>query len=255
MTSNEVKKASPELDGFAGFSDQVEGGDTQSGTGVSLLGQKLKYLAPIWTDPDEREIKGPLVAHDLKRKVQKWLNDAGPAETIELKPGEPWPDIDAMNEKCPKSEWREKFGKLQGPWQGEHVMLFFDPDSMARFWWPSPITTIGSAICVRELVAQTSLVRNFRGAQVYPLVELSHTLMTTGFGDRERPSLVVKGWVRFGEGDQSLPVTEAPALAKPTPPAAQLDQFASKPGTPKAASMQTVEPPSAKEVTGDEIPW
>jgi hypothetical protein len=247
--SSEIKKVSPELDGFAGFSDQVEGEDTQSGSGVSLLGTKLKYLAPTWTDPDEQEITGPLVVHDIQRKVQKWLDDTRPTETLVLAAGEPWPDIAAMNAECPQSEWREKFGKLQGPWQGEHVVLFFDPETMMRFWWPSPTATIGSAICVRELVAQTKLVRSYRGAHVYPLVELSHTFMSTNYGDRERPSLIVKSWVSFGGGDKSLPVTQAPALTKP--------EAAQAPSTQPPQSgmgMRTVDPPSAKEVTGDEIP-
>src|SRR5215469_2872505 len=123
--SNELAKPALELDGFEGFSNRVEGADDLL-AGVSLLGIKLKYLSPLWTDPDGREVKGPLVALDIIRRVLKWLDDSGPAETIVLKPGEPWPDIDAMNAKCPQSEWHEKFGKMQGPWQGEHVVVFFD---------------------------------------------------------------------------------------------------------------------------------
>jgi len=144
--SNEVTKPSTqELDGFGGFTDEVEGGEGQSRLGANLLGLKLKYLDPIWTDPDEQEVKTLLVVHDIQRKVQKWLDDTRPIETIMLAPKQPWPDIEAMNKVCPETEWREKFGKLQGPWQGEHVVLLFNPDTMVRYWWPSPITTIGSA--------------------------------------------------------------------------------------------------------------
>jgi len=147
----EIEKALPHaLDGFGGFTEAVEG-DTQPQSGVSLLGLKLKYLDPIWTDPDEQEMKGPLVVHDIQRKVQKWLDDTRPVETIVLTPGQSWPSIEKMNAECPKNEWREKFGKLQGPWQGENVVLFFDDKTMVRYWWPSPITTVGSAVCVREL--------------------------------------------------------------------------------------------------------
>jgi len=112
---NEIEKTLPHtLDGFGGFTEAVEGGG-QPVSGASLLGLKLKYLDPIWTDPDEEEVKGPLVVHDVQRKVQKWLDDTRPVETIVLTPGQPWPDIEKLNAECPEHEWREKFGKRQGP--------------------------------------------------------------------------------------------------------------------------------------------
>jgi hypothetical protein len=255
--ANEVTKPSThELDGFGGFTDQVEGEDTQTGLGVSLSGLKLKFLNGVWHDPDEAEADSPLVVHDVQRKVQKWLDDIRPAETIVLAPGQLWPDIGSMNDACPQNEWREKFGKLCGPWQGEHVVLFFDPHNMQRYWWPSPISTIGSAICVRELVAQTKLMRDFRGGHVYPLVELSHTFMNTAYGGRERPDLKIKDWVRFGEGgDLVLPAPSTPSLAggSAVPPTAT-----TRSGNTAAAShippgMVRVERPTAKEVTGDSI--
>src|SRR6516165_10188414 len=249
---SEIETAMPHaLDGFGGFTEAVEG-DTQSQSGVSLLGLKLKYLDPIWTDPDEQEMKGPLVVHDIQRKVQKWLDDTRPVETIVLTPGQPWPDIEKMNAECPKHEWREKFGNLVGPWQGEHVVLFFDPNTMTRYWWPSPITTIGSAICVRELVAQVKLMRSYKGEHIYPLVELSHTFMSTNYGGRERPNLVVKNWVRFGEGGNLL----LPAPNKPVLTGSPTVTTESKPAaTSNPLGMQSVEKLTAKEVTGDEIKY
>src|SRR5262245_54021388 len=212
MNTEISKSQIHELDGFEGYSEAVEGTDVQPRSSVSLLGLKLKYLAPTWTDPDEQEIKGPLVAHDIQRKIQKWI-DGRPVETIVLAPRQPWPNIDAMNEKCPQNEWYQAFGKLQGPYQGEHVVLFFDPATMVRYWWPSPLTTIGSAVCVRELQAQVKLMRHYRGEHVCPLVEPSHTFMNTRYDGRERPNLVIKGWVRFGEGGNLvLPAPNKPVL-------------------------------------------
>jgi len=100
--TNEIAKSETqhELDGFGGFTDAVEGIDAQLMSGVSLLGLKLKYLAPLWTDPDEQEVKVLLVAHDILRKVQKWI-DGRPVETIVLAPGQPWPDIEKMNDEMP----------------------------------------------------------------------------------------------------------------------------------------------------------
>jgi|SRR5262249_25885070 len=76
--------------------------------------------------------------------------------------------------------------------------------------------------------------------------------MHTRYDGRERPSLVVKDWVRFGEGGNLvLPAPDKPVLtgsaAAPVEP---------KPtATSNPLGMHRVEPPTAKEVTGDEIPW
>jgi hypothetical protein len=213
--------------------------------------KKLKYLAPIWTDPDENEFKRLLVANDIRRRVLKWLEGSvAPVETITLAPGQSWPDIEKMNAKCPQSEWHEAFGKMQGPWQGEHTVLFFDPETMVCYWWPSPLTTVGSAICVRELQAQVKLMRSYKGQYVFPLVELSHTYMPTAYGGRERPHLVIKDWVRFGDGGNvALPAPKTSTLtgsAKAT--------VESKPAaTSNPAGMQSVGKLTAKEIIQDSI--
>jgi hypothetical protein len=252
MSSEVAKRTTHQLDAFDGFNEAIEGSDNQSQSSVSVLGLKLKYLDPQWTNPDEQEVKELLVVHDVQRKVQKWLDDTRPADTIIVAPGQPWPNIAEMNKECPETEWRDKFGKRQGPWQGEHVVCFFNPDTMVRYWWPSPISTVGSAICVRELVAQTRLMRSFKGEYVYPLVDLSHTHMPTGYGGRERPNLVVKNWVTFGGG--GAPVLPAPN----TPPLTSGTTTTPSASSPPAAAdnplgMQSVPPLTAKEVTQDEI--
>src|SRR5262249_3800737 len=95
------------------------------------------------------------------------------------------------------------------------------------------------------LVAQTKLMRSYKGEFVYPLVELSHTFMPTSYGGRERPNLVIKNWVRFGEGG---------SLVLPTPNKPALTTVESKPAaTSNPLGMQVVEKPTAKEVTEDEI--
>src|SRR5262249_14050944 len=237
--SNEIDKApkaAQALDGFEGYESGIEGKETQfqSDRGSSL---KLKFLNGVWLDPNEQEVKVELVVLDVQRKVQKWLTDDGPAETIVLAPGAKWPDIEAMNASCPQSEWREKFGKMTGPWAGEHVVLFADTSvTMQGYWWPSPVTTIGSAVCVRNLVSQVKLMRQFRGELVHPVVDLSHQFMNTAYGGRERPHLEIKRWITFGGGGRLL-ASNTPVIET----------------TPNSVGIQTVEKPTAKEVTGDEI--
>jgi len=237
--SNEIdkaQKAAQALDGFEGYESGIEGKETQSQSDRGLSGVKLKFLNGVWLDPNEQEVTAELVVLDVQRKVQKWLTDDGPTETIVLAPGARWPDIDAMNAECPQSEWREKFGKMAGPWSGEHVVLLVDPATMEPYWWPSPVTTIGSAVCVRNLVSQVKLMRQFRGALVYAVVKLAHTFMNTAYGGRERPHFDIMRWITFGASGSVLPAPNTPALTKNIP-----------------LEVQTVEKPTAKEVTGDEI--
>jgi hypothetical protein len=249
--SNDVTKTTTHqldaFDGFDGYENSIEGKEAsaQSDRGLSGL-LKLKFLNGVWLGPNEQEIKAELVVLDVQRKVQKWIDDTGPAETIVLAPGAKFPDIDAMNTECPQSEWREKFGKMTGPWAAEHVVLFVDPATMERYWWPSPVATIGSAVCVRNLVSQVRLMRQFRGQHVYPVVELSHTFMNTAYGGRERPHLEIKRWITFGGGGgEALPAPQTASVAGSTPTAASNDH----------ADMQRVKPLTAKEVTGDEIQY
>jgi len=96
--SNEIDKApkaARAMDGFDGYESRVEGKEEQfqSDRGSSL---KLKFLNGVWLDQNEQEVKAELVVLDVQRKVQKWLTDDGPAETIVLAPGARFPDIDAI---------------------------------------------------------------------------------------------------------------------------------------------------------------
>jgi|SRR5215471_12104615 len=207
---NEVTKPlAVSLDGFAvGYSEPARSGDDGDGGGSGsgfpdAVKIKFDIHTAKWIDRDGNEVH-KAVALDVINRVQKWGPDGGPPlETITLAPGEKWPDIDALNETC-RSEWFEKFGKMTGPWQGEHVVLLVDPDTMTRYWWPSPTATIGACICVRTLMEQTLLMRKFQGAPVHPMVELAHTFMNTAYGGRERPHMVIMGWGVFGEGGFKL---------------------------------------------------
>src|SRR5262245_48166570 len=203
--SNEVmtKPRRADLDGFAsGYSEPIVtaggGGNTPSG---GFLGLKLRFgLDARWTDPNGDEVTAPLVALDVLNRVHKWPGDGGgPLETITLNPGEAWPDIAALNEGC-KNEWYEKFGRMIGPWAGEHLVIFVNPGTMEQYWWPSPTATIGSCVAIRRLIQQTRHMRNFRGETVYPLVKLSHAHMATQFGGRERAALEVLHFVTLGGG-------------------------------------------------------
>jgi hypothetical protein len=224
IQSEVTKKQPVDFDGFSGgYSEPPRGGDGGgSGGGAGFPGAiKIKFdiHTAKWVDPDEKEVHS-VVALDVVNRVQKWGPDSGPPlETITLAPGEKWPDIATMNESC-KNEWFEKFGRMTGPWQGEHVVLFVDPDTMVRYWWPSPTTTIGACICIRALVEQVLLMRKFQGLPVNAQVELTHAHMNTQYGGRERPHMLITGFGVFGDGGFKL-----------------------------------LPPPTAKQITNDSIPY
>lgn len=212
-----MKKQTINLDGFAGYSDAVEGSDEPP---RQDMGIKLKYIDPKWYDPDENEFREPLIVLDVLRRAQKWI-DGMPVDTIVAKPGEPFPDVAALNAKCPQSEWRDAFGKWVGPWQNEHVVLFFHEITMVGYWWPSPLDTIGSAICVREIVKLTERKRRITQQPMYAEVELTRTFMNTDYGGLERPQLKVKGWKPLGPASgTTLSVAEAPLISGPATVAA-----------------------------------
>jgi len=219
---NEVAKNAPvDLDGFSGgYSEPARSGDDDGGGSSSGFQGAIKIKFDIhtakWIDSNGCEVHSA-VALDVKNRVHKWGPDNGPpVETIEVE-GRNWPDIFTLNEACKcgaeacskkgcqgkgtcEGEWFEKFNKMVGPWQGEHVVLFVDPDSMVRYWWPSPTSTIGACLCVRTLMEQTQLKRKFTGVQAHAQVEFSHTFMNTAYGGRERPHLVITGFGVFGDG-------------------------------------------------------
>jgi hypothetical protein len=129
---------------------------------------------------------------------------------------------------------------------------------MQKYSWPT--STIGGHICVSDLVEKTKLMRRFRGQRVYAVVKLNSTLMSKKY-NRQRPDLLVQRWVTL-DGSSALPTAETPSITGPaTPPAdsTPTPAAAAKPASTKEAldqfGLRTVTPPSAKEVTGDEIPW
>jgi hypothetical protein len=216
-----------------------------------------RLMAQLKNLSEARELVAAVAAEDwsvidadIARVVQKWGKDNMPSEPpIILAPNQKYPDIKAMNEKCPKTEWRERFGKLEGPYQAQKIVYLWDPITMNKYSWPT--STTGGHICIAELVEKIQMMRRFKKHRVYAVVKLSSRLMSKRY-NRQRPDLIVLRWVTL-DGNTSLSATETPAItgpttavAKPATPQEVLDQF---------AGMKTVTPPTAKEATEDSIPF
>jgi len=224
MANDVEKKPEDELcnlDGFDGFTDEAEGEDQDRFVGGRVIqGTRINFTnEAIWVDAAKEKLPSDLelIVVDIGRVVQKWGKDNLPsAPPIILEPNQKFPDINALNEKCPKSEWRERFGKLEGPYQAQYVVYLWDPVTMNKYTWPT--STIGGHICVADVIIQR--------------------------------------WITL-DGNTSLSATETPAItgpmtsptsaaAKPATTAEALDHF---------AGMKTVTPPTAREATGDEVPY
>jgi hypothetical protein len=225
MTSgNEVTKRQPQaLDNFGDFDDSIEGTDDLPTSG-RLIGTRLKFTndAKWVTHPNGGDCTNRvLLATNIRRKEIKWgpKPNAPPVDSRELKSGEKFRNMDVLNATCPKSEWRDKFGKFVGPWEIQHVLEFADLESMERFSWPT--STDGGNICVHELVDRINMKREFyKRVDIWPLVKLSHCFMPTKFGGRERPDLKIKDWF-WPNKDKDDKIETAQPQPKSLPPALQ----------------------------------
>src|SRR5215475_2374795 len=149
------KTALCNLDGFDGYTDEGEEQDQdQFASGRVIQDTRINYTnEATWVDASKQQLPAglQLIVARIARIVQKWGKDNLPSEPpIILAPNQKFPDIEAMNAKCPKTEWRERFGRLEGPYQAQKVVYLWDPVTMNKYSWPT--STTGGQICVAELV-------------------------------------------------------------------------------------------------------
>jgi hypothetical protein len=207
IAKNEITKQSlqTQLDGFTGYDDRIEGDDRPQG-GAVIQGTIIKFNNEgewVTGDGDELSQELELVASDVTRIVQKWINQK-PEETIFVAPGEKFPDVEELNKKAPRSEWRENFnGEMVGPWQMQNVLYLVDPQTLDKFTYPT--STTGGAIAIRELCDKVRWMRRHRGPNVNAVVTLSDMHMHTRFGGRQRPHFLIKHWVGL-DGETPKPL-------------------------------------------------
>lgn len=192
----------------------------------------------IWVarDGEKVSLTREVVAVELIRVLQKWI-DQMPVETRILEPHEKAPDVEELNKLAPKSEWHRDFnGNPAGPWQLQHLVYLFDEKTAEKFTFATG--TIGGSICVHELKDKVKLMRQLRGAGIYPVVSLSSHPFKTRAGMRKRPHFEIKRWISFGDS--------GPALPQPTAPLPLQDK----------SGVRVVEEPTLREeMNGDDIPF
>jgi hypothetical protein len=212
-------------------------------------GERINFSnESVWVSANKEPLPSnlQLIVADVLRIVQKWGRDNMPAEPpIILGPNQKWPDIEVMNAKCPKPEWRMRFGELKGPYQAQKIVYLWDPDTMNKYTWPT--SSNSGMACVAELAEKIAMMRQFKKVQAIPVVRLSSRLWSKRY-NKQGPNFIVVQWIEKGEGGGLLAITEPAAISGPrtTAPIDVLNTF---------AGVKSVDSPTGMEATGDEIPW
>jgi hypothetical protein len=218
MSTNDLKTSTALAttgDGFDGYSDRVAGDDNPQPQGL-IRGSRVKFgnTAEWETCDGDGDVIDPdmkMIVVEIKRAVVKWAAGADkkpPEQTIVVPPGQPFPDVEAMNDATPKDQWRQGPSGLQGPWQKQLFVVMIEPQSMDTFTFVT--STIGGGIAVGALVDKVNTMRRYRGP-VSPIVTLGDAPFPTRHGERRRPHFNIVDWVRMG-GD------EPQQAALPPPP-------------------------------------
>jgi hypothetical protein len=248
--TDEGKKVVTYDDGFTDW------GDDDDGQHRVIQGTLLRFANEgIWTDNDGEPIpKGlALAAMSICRVIQKWVDKMSiREETRFLQPGEKAPDIAALNERCPRSEWGLDFNKNpKGPFELSTVLYLFDPETMQKYTFPT--RTVGGNIAIGELKDATAMMRKFRGPSVLPIVALASKHMNTRFGGRMRPHLEIMKWISLDQGGGPALPPGAAASALPSPEPASQAPLERKAEAKNTLGARTVEEPTLREELNDSI--
>jgi hypothetical protein len=208
MTYDETKHNLPTQHVDDGF-DSDDDGSSRS----IIKGAKIKFTNNAeWLDASTDEVISPeqkFIVIQIVKVTQKWI-EGRPQETRILATGLPFPDVEKLNAEAPRSEWREHFGKMEGPWQNSYVVYLLDPRTMGGFTFPT--STVGGMRAVHELKEATRRARMLHGPGNYPVVTLSDVHMNTQFGGRSRPCFkILRFWTENGG------TKESPALSQQQP--------------------------------------
>ena len=144
------------LDGFDCESDQPRSGLDYAKFDAALPNH--------WHSRDQGDsLKlGPYVVTDVAREILRW-QDKKVIERITERPGEDFPDVDAMNEAVDRKEWGEDFnGKPVGPYALNFTVYLVDPETGARLICSN--STTGQSIAFGNLRDRVAFMRRLRGS-------------------------------------------------------------------------------------------
>jgi hypothetical protein len=235
MTNQVTKRKPMALDNFADFDESVEGDDDKR-FGSALVGTRLKFTNDAtWVSVNGEDFSDRvLLATNVRRLETKWIDGLPSPESRELQAGDKFRDLDALNETCPRSEWRDCWGTMKGPWERQYVIEFADIKTMEQYSWPT--STTGGCWAASELVDRINKKRRLEGRNdLWAYVKLSHCYMKTKWKGRERPDCKIVDWY-------SPPKSEAviePAPAQPLLPFSAPDQAVQPPPASSASEAKS----------------
>jgi hypothetical protein len=180
-------------------------------TGRLIQGSLIKFDSPNWRRSDGGQLADKYLPVGTVTVIQRWEKQRPVGEPIVKEPGKPLPDLDDLNSNVPAEQWELGVdGAPKAPWQRQHVVYFVNPETAERFTYASG--TVGASMAVGDLKDAISLKRGLRGnPKLVPLIRLSSRRMKTKFGERQRPSFEIIGWM--GEGGKELAALPAPKAA------------------------------------------
>jgi hypothetical protein len=186
-----------------------------------IQGTMLKSVDGRWRDRDGLEPPSELLVVGTTRAHQCWGRDRDLLDTILEQPGEPLPDVDALNAQIPREEWGVGLdGQPRPPWQLNYVVYLIDPVSAGVFTFIN--STVGARIAWEKLTDAIKWKRMLHGANVAPIVKLDSRPMRTKMGTKQRPEFTVVEWRELnGKGPTQIGSPSAPQLEyRPEPPPA-----------------------------------
>src|SRR5262245_571726 len=206
MVSEIVKSQAHALDGFAGYTDLIKGQEDQHRQVSSVIRIKFAKMAPHWISDDGEPLPSDreYLAFDIGREVIKWPSGAekgAPVERIILGPGEPYPDVEQMNQQTPQSEWRLDInGNLVGSWQAQHIVYLIDLVSTQRLVFPT--STNGGHVAVSQLAVRVNDRRELtKVSNLVAVVLLQDKQFSPKYGTR-RPHFEPVRFQPFGPTEQ-----------------------------------------------------
>jgi hypothetical protein len=174
------------------FDDGIDGASQDEDADRIVKGTKLKYDdATGWIAGDEQiDPDREFLAFKFGKAIQQWVPGEVRPRTQMMPAEAKFPDVEAMNDAAPKSEWREWKGQKKGPYEAVVIIYFLDLSSMQIFTYIN--STIGSKRAFHDLREAAKLARMIHGAAVYPVVTCGETPMPTKHGPRQRPHFIAK---------------------------------------------------------------
>ena len=126
----------------------------------------------------------------------------------------------------------------------QKIVYLWDPVTMNKYSWPT--SSNSGMACVSDLAEKIAIIRRFKKVKAIPVIKLGSRLWSKRYGT-PGPDLIVMHWIAKDADGALQAVTEPAAIAAPKLTTTQvLDAF---------ASVKTVDPPTGKEATDDEIKY